>query len=124
MNSMHKLRRERSAVRCMRGFGRLFHSSFMIHSVIRQPQPRDGQRCVVFGEGMNNKGRSAIHYLRSLALLAQFQGEIDAAIEHLQEAARVAEEVGLPGELWSICVELGGMYQKQGDESQADRTFA
>jgi predicted ATPase len=77
-----------------------------------------------FGEGMNNKGRSALHYLRSLALLAQFQGEIDVAMEHLQEAARVAEEVGLPGELWSICVELGEMYQKQGDESQVDRTFA
>src|SRR5215813_12368209 len=77
-----------------------------------------------FGEGTNNKGRSALHYLRSLAVLTQFQGEIDAAIELLQEAARVAEEVGLPGELWSICVELGGMYQKQGDESQADRTFA
>src|SRR6266699_340911 len=77
-----------------------------------------------FGEGMNIKGRSALHYLRSLAVLAQFQGEIDAAIAHLQEAARFAEEVGLPGELWSICVELGEMYQKQGDESQADRTFA
>ncbi|MFL5692393.1 MAG: hypothetical protein ACJ795_11365, partial [Ktedonobacteraceae bacterium] len=51
-------------------------------------------------------------------------GEIDAAIAHLQEAARCAEEGGVPGELWSICVELGEIYQKQGDESQADRTFA
>jgi tetratricopeptide (TPR) repeat protein len=77
-----------------------------------------------FGEGMNNKGRSALHYLRSLAVLAQSRGEIDATIAHLQESARVAEEVGLPGELWSICVELGEIYQKQGDESRADRTFA
>jgi predicted ATPase/DNA-binding SARP family transcriptional activator len=77
-----------------------------------------------FGEVMNNNGRSALRYLRSLALLAQFQGEIDAAIAHLQEAARVAEEVGLPGELWSICVELGEIYQKQGDESRADHIFA
>jgi tetratricopeptide (TPR) repeat protein len=77
-----------------------------------------------FGEVMNNNGRFAMRYLRSLAVLAQFQGEIDAAIAHLQEATRVAEEVGLPGELWSMCVELGEMYQKQGDESQADLTFA
>ena len=35
-----------------------------------------------------------------------------------------AEEVGLPGELWSMCVELGEMYRKQGDERQANRTFA
>src|SRR6266699_2409463 len=77
-----------------------------------------------FGKGMNNNGRAADYYLRSRAVLAQFEGEIDAAIAHLQEAARVAEEVGLPGELWLICVELGEIYQKQGDESQADQTFA
>ena len=77
-----------------------------------------------FGEGMNNNGRSAMRYLRSLALLAQSRGEIDAAIAHLEEAARVAEEMGVPGELWSMCVELGELYQKQGAESQADRTFA
>ena len=35
-----------------------------------------------------------------------------------------AEEVELPGELWSICVELGEMYRKQGNERQANRTFA
>lgn len=75
------------------------------------------------GEGMNNNGRSALPYLRSLAVLAHFQGEIDATIAHLQEATRVAEEVGVPGELWSICVELGEMYRKQGDERQANRIF-
>ena len=77
-----------------------------------------------FGEDMNNKGRSALPYLRSLAVLAQSRGEIDAAIAHLQEATRVAEEVGVLGELWSMCVELGEMYRKQGDERQANRTFA
>ena len=77
-----------------------------------------------FGEGMNNNGRSALPYLRSLAVLAQFQGEIDATIAHLQKATRVAEEVGVLGELWSICVELGEMYRKQGNERQANRTFA
>src|SRR5438270_5409464 len=77
-----------------------------------------------FGEGMNNNRRSAIPNLRSLAVLAQSRGEIDAAIAHLQEAVGFAEEVGLPGELWSMCVELGEMYRKRGDESQADHTFA
>jgi DNA-binding SARP family transcriptional activator/predicted ATPase len=75
-------------------------------------------------EGMNTNGRSALPYLRSLAVLARFQGEIDAALAHLEAAARCAEEVGLPGELWSLCVELGETYQRQGDESQAGRTFA
>ena len=75
------------------------------------------------GEGMNNNRRSALPYLRSLARLAQSRGEVDATIAHLQEATRVAEEVGVLGELWSICVELGEMYRKQGDERQANRTF-
>src|SRR5215467_8495517 len=73
---------------------------------------------------MHNNGRFALRYLRSLAVLAQSRGEIDAAIASLQEAARCAEEVGLPGELWSTCVELAEMYQKQGEESQADQAFS
>ncbi len=83
-----------------------------------------GEEMRRFGEVMNHNGRSALRHLRSLAVLAQSRGEIDAAIAHLQEAVRCAEEVGLPGELWSMCVELGEMYQKQGDESRADPTFA
>src|SRR6266516_39479 len=77
-----------------------------------------------FGEGIHINGRSALRYLRSLALMEQSRSEIDAAIAHLQEAARCAEEVGLPGELWLMYVELGEMYRKQGDESQTDRAFA
>ena len=46
--------------------------------------------------------RHRIPYLRSLAVLAQYRGEIDLAIDHLREAAKLAEEIGLPGELWSI----------------------
>jgi predicted ATPase/DNA-binding SARP family transcriptional activator len=85
-------------------------------------QAREEMRLI--GEGMNSSGRSALPYLRSLAVLAQFQGEVDATVAHLQEATRVAEEVGMPGELWSMYVELGEMYQRQGDESQAAQAFA
>jgi tetratricopeptide (TPR) repeat protein len=77
-----------------------------------------------FGEAINNNERFALRYLRSLAVLEEFQGEIDAAIAHLQGAMRIAEVMGLPGEMWSMCVELGEMYQKQGDESQADQAFS
>jgi tetratricopeptide (TPR) repeat protein len=77
-----------------------------------------------FGEVMNNNRRFALRYLRSLAVLVQSRGEIDAAIAHLQEAVHVAEEVGLPGELWSTCVELGELYQRQDDESQAAQASA
>ena len=63
--------------------------------------------------------RHRIPYLRSLAVLAQYQGEIALAIVHLREAAKLAKEFGLPGELWMIWAGLGDLYHKQGDDQQA-----
>lgn len=77
-----------------------------------------------FGEDVGNNRRAALPYQRSLAVLAQSCGEIDTAMAQLQEAVGFAEEVGLAGELWSMYVELGEMYQQQGNESQAEHTFA
>jgi hypothetical protein len=41
----------------------------------------------------------------------------------LQEAATLAEEVGLPGEWWSILAAQGELYLKQGEQEQARRAF-
>ncbi len=38
----------------------------------------------------------------------------------LQEAATLAEEIGLPGELWSIQAALADLYLLLGDTQQAD----
>ncbi|GAC1347012.1 MAG: AAA family ATPase [Ktedonobacteraceae bacterium] len=77
-----------------------------------------------FGERIGSSRRYRIPYLRALAVLAQHCGESEQAIEHLQEAARLSEEMGLPGELWPIQAALGGLYQQQDDQSQAHRAFA
>ncbi len=77
-----------------------------------------------FGEHIGTSRRYRIPYLRALSVLAEFRGEIDTAIAHVQEAAQLAEEMGLPGEMWSMWVALGEMYQKQGDEREANQTFA
>lgn len=42
----------------------------------------------------------------------------------LREAEALAEEIGLPGELWQIRATLGELYQKSGDEEQAGRAFS
>lgn len=76
-----------------------------------------------FGERIGKSRRYRIPHLRSLAVLAQFRGRTAQAILHLQEAATLAEEIGLPGELWSISAALGVSYQKHSDQSQARTAF-
>ena len=77
-----------------------------------------------FGERIGSSQRYRIPYLRMLAVLALYHGEIEQAIEHLQEAGRLSEEMGLPGELWSIQSALGKLYLKQGNKQQAHENFA
>jgi len=76
-----------------------------------------------YGECIGNSRRYRIPYLRSLAVLAQYHGETGVAIEHLQEAAILAEEIGLPGELWLIEAAQGELYLRQGEQKRAHRAF-
>ena len=76
------------------------------------------------GEGEGENRRYRIGYLRALAVLEAFRGETDQAIAHLQEAARLAEEIGLPGEHWQIQAALAELYLRRGDKSAAGEAFA
>ena len=76
-----------------------------------------------FGACIGTSRRYRTPYLRALAILAQFHGEIEQPTQYLQEAARLAEEIGLPGELWSIQAALGEIYLAQGDQEQAHGAF-
>ena len=40
--------------------------------------------------------RERIAYLRSLAVLSEFEGDTQRAIDHLHEAYTLAEKIGLP----------------------------
>ncbi len=77
-----------------------------------------------FGERVRNKRRYRIPYLRALAVLAQWDNEIDQAITHLEAAQDLAEQLDLPGELWQILAVLGELYQLCKNESQAQQAFA
>jgi tetratricopeptide (TPR) repeat protein len=70
----------------------------------------------------NNK-RYRLPLLRSLAVLAQWDGDTAQAIKHLQAAATLAQEIGLPGGEWSILGALGLLYADQGDQAQAQQAW-
>lgn len=76
-----------------------------------------------FGERIGNSRRHRIPYLRSLAVLALSQGELEQATRHLQEAATLAEDLRLTGELWSIQAALGELFMARDEQEQAGRAF-
>src|SRR5258708_17049634 len=76
------------------------------------------------GERLGPYRRFRIVYLRSLAVLAAWEGQSEQAIGHLREAAGLAEELRLPGERWQIQAALGRLYEEEGLPAQASTAFA
>lgn len=72
-----------------------------------------------WGELAGHLPRFRVAHLRSLAVLAEWREERLQAITHLEEAAALAEEIGLPGEQWQILAALAGLYRGNGDEEKA-----
>jgi len=77
-----------------------------------------------FGASLSTNRRHRLPYLRALATQAQWDGETREAIAYLQEAAILANEIGLPGELWQIQVALGEAYNSCGEREQEYQAFA
>jgi DNA-binding SARP family transcriptional activator len=71
------------------------------------------------GERLGSNRRFRIPYLRSLAVLATWEGHSEQAIDHLREAVRLAADLGLPGEQWQILAALGSAYEAVGEQGQA-----
>ena len=68
--------------------------------------------------------RDRIPYLRSLAILGEWEGDPERATVHLREAEELAEKLGLPGELWRIRAALGGLYERRGEAGEARAAFS
>ena len=77
-----------------------------------------------FGEAVGENRRLRLAYLRALAVLRKWEGDSAAALEHLQEARELAEEIGLPGELWQIEASLGELHEELGDRDEAHRSYS
>jgi tetratricopeptide (TPR) repeat protein len=77
-----------------------------------------------FAERAEANERERITFLRSLAVLSQWEGDHERAIEHLQEAQVLAENIGLPKELWQIQSRLGELHERRGEETEAHEAFS
>jgi tetratricopeptide (TPR) repeat protein len=75
------------------------------------------------GERLGPSRRIRLPYLRSLAVLAAWDGHSEQAIGHLGEAAQLATDLGLPAERWQIQAMLGSVYEAAGEQAQARTAF-
>jgi tetratricopeptide (TPR) repeat protein len=73
------------------------------------------------GEHLGTSRRFRIPYLRSLAILANWQGHDAQAIGYLRQAAELATDLGLPEEQWQIQARLASLYEAGGEPAPARR---
>jgi tetratricopeptide (TPR) repeat protein len=65
-----------------------------------------------------------IAYLRSLAVLSEWEGDTKRAIDHLHQARALAEKIGLLKELWEIQSRIGELYERRGEAEEARVAFS
>src|SRR5256886_1269219 len=101
-----------------------FYSHYETEALLRGGDERQAREEVHrLGERLGSNRRYRLPYLRSLATLAAWQGHSEQAIGHLREAARLASDLGLPGERWQIQAALARVYEAEGDPVQARTAF-
>jgi len=101
-----------------------FSLHYEIEALLRGGDERQARAAVQrLGEGLRANQRYRIPYLRSVAVLATWDGHSEQAIGHLQEAAQVAADLGLPAERWQIQAALGALYEAGGEQEQARTAF-
>ena len=77
-----------------------------------------------FAERARTNERDRMSYLRSLAVLSEWEGDTKRAIDHLREAEALAEKIGQPGELWQIQSRIGDLHERRGEAEQAREVFS
>jgi tetratricopeptide (TPR) repeat protein len=76
------------------------------------------------GERVGQNRRFHLVHLRMLAVLDRWDGDTERAIRHLQEAEALAEEIGLPSELWQVEASMGELHEERGEPEEARGAFA
>jgi tetratricopeptide (TPR) repeat protein len=97
-------------------FSSHYETEALLHAGQESQAREEVQR---LGERLGSNRRFRIPYLRSLAILAEWDGHGRQAITHLLEAAELALEIGLPEEQWQIQARLAKVYEAAGDLVQA-----
>jgi tetratricopeptide (TPR) repeat protein len=76
-----------------------------------------------FADRPRTNGRERIAYLRSMAVLSEFEGDTQKAIGQLHEAQTLAEKIKLPKELWQSQSKIGELYERCREDGQARTAF-
>ena len=87
-----------------------------------EPLAREEARSLA--ERAETNERDRIAYLRSLAVLSEWEGNTTGAIDQLQEAHTLAEKIGLPKERWQLQAKIGELYERRGEDSEAREAFS
>ena len=115
------LRNSTNTVLFLLDFYRLYETEALLYGGDERQAREEVQR---LGDRLGSNQRFRIPYLRSLAALAECEGNSEQAIDHLREAAGLAAELGLPGERWQIQAALGTLYEAAGEPAQARTAWA
>jgi tetratricopeptide (TPR) repeat protein len=101
-----------------------FSRQYETEAFLRGGDERQAREAVHrLGERLGSNQRFRIPYLRSLAVLATWDGQREQAIGHLREAAELAADLGLPAEQWQIQAALATVYEEEGEPAQAHTAF-
>ena len=68
--------------------------------------------------------RDRITYLRCLAILSEFGGDTQRALDRLRGAEALAEKIGLPGELWQIQCKIGELQERCRETEEGRGAFS
>jgi hypothetical protein len=102
-----------------------FSRQYETEAFLRGGDERQAREAVHrLGERLGSNRRFRVPYLRSLAILAAWEGRSEQAISHLREAAGLAADMGLPAEQWQIQVALATVYEAEGEPVQAHTAWA
>jgi DNA-binding SARP family transcriptional activator len=77
-----------------------------------------------FADRPRTNGRERIAYLRSMAVLSEFEGDTQRVISQLQEARTLAEKIRLPKELWQSQSKIGELHEQCGQTEEAREAFS
>ena len=83
---------------------------------------REVVRC--FADSPRTNGRERIAYLRSMAILSEFEGDTQRAIGQLHEARTLAEKIGLSKELWQSQSKIGELHEQCEQTEEAQEAFS
>ncbi len=93
---------------------------YEVEALLRAGDERRAREVVRrFADRPRTNGRERIAYLRSMAVLSEFEGDTQRAIGQLHEARALAEKIGLPKELWQSQSKIGELHEQRRQTEEA-----